>query len=87
MDTQSGVVGTSHPEQYHAGVPYSERASVDEFWPTYGDSYAGAALLFAANEDEFRMNSRYFVLRLNFIVRGISKDEAECVFGVVTDPD
>lgn len=83
VDTQLGVVGILHLEQHHAGMPYSKRASVEEFWPIYGDSHVAAALFFAASKDEFKMNSQYFVFRLNFIIHWISKNEAECMFSLL----
>lgn len=37
-------------------------------------------LAYAANEPEFQLQARYFMLRLNLIVKGISLDEVEAIF-------
>lgn len=63
-----------------AFIPLIKRPVGNEFWPAFCDRLSGSAFTMAANEDKYKINARYFLLRLNFIVRGISKDEAELMF-------
>ncbi len=64
----------------HGAAVHLERAPVDKFWAAYGDSHSGTQLRLAANEADYKMTSRYFLLQLNMIVCGISPDEAEHIF-------
>ncbi len=64
----------------HRAAIYLERAPVDEFWAAYGNSHSGTQLRLAANEVDYKMTSRYFLLWFNIIVHGISPDEAEHIF-------
>ena len=70
----------SGSSQVSAFVPFIERPVGNEFWPAFRDRLFGSALTMAANEDKYKINAQYLLLQLNFIVQGISKDEAELIF-------
>lgn len=49
-------------------VPLIEHLVDNEFWPTFRDRLSGSTLTMAANKDKYKINARYFLLQLNFIV-------------------
>lgn len=69
--------------QVSAFLPLIERLVGNKFWPAFYDRLSGSALTMAANKDEYKINRQSFLLQLNFIVQGISKDEAELMFYVL----
>ncbi len=57
-----------------------ERAPVDKFWATYGDSHSGKQLRSAVNEADYKITPCYFFPQLDMIICGISPDKAEHIF-------
>ena len=56
------------------------RASLDNFWPRYGDNNIKTVLAWSENEQEYKINARYIMLQMSVIVREISPDEIEAIF-------
>lgn len=66
------------PDKVHLVEP--SQASVVNFWAEYGNMQTRTVLAWSRNKQEFEINARYFILRMNLIVQGISLDKAEAIF-------